>query len=39
MVDQAALDDGPNWFPGEPDDVFASYSNYGSVIDIAAPGT
>jgi subtilisin family serine protease len=30
---------GPATSFGDPDDSFASYSNYGSVVDIAAPGS
>ena len=30
---------GPATTFGDPDDSFASYSNYGSVVDIAAPGS
>ena len=30
---------GPATTFGDPDDSFATYSNYGSVVDIAAPGS
>mgnify|MGYP003575317359 CR=1 FL=1 len=30
---------GPATTFGDPDDSFASYSNYGSLVDIAAPGS